>query len=292
MGNRLQKIRNGLSAWKQRRQAFREERRRAKAPQYTECQNCHTPLKGPYCYVCGQAAKEPRRAVIGLVQDVFVETLAIDSKLMRSLGLLLSRPGGLARRYLDGHRMRFTPPFRLYLFTSVFYFLAIFWTINGSFLNDAVQVQDETAQQVAAEAEMTAEQDPAELRGESPPDASPAPPDEEDAQADAPDTDANTEAAEAEESDSTDEDDIPYSERLKETEYAWLAPYVEHFMDAYERAADDPRLFFSQTKENLPRFMLLAPLVYGLILSLLYIYRRRFFIFDHLVVSLYMHAAL
>jgi hypothetical protein len=33
-------------------------------------------------------------------------------------------------------------------------------------------------------------------------------------------------------------------------------------------------------------------LVYALTLMLLYIYRRKFFIYDHFVVSLYMHAAL
>ena len=71
----------------------------AKTPQNTECQNCGATLKGAYCHQCGQAAKEPRRVVIGLVQDVIVETLAIDGKLARTIALLVSRPGKLARRY-------------------------------------------------------------------------------------------------------------------------------------------------------------------------------------------------
>jgi hypothetical protein len=37
---------------------------------------------------------------------------------------------------------------------------------------------------------------------------------------------------------------------------------------------------------------LLAPVVYALILLILYFYRRKFFVYDHLVISLYMHAAL
>ncbi len=62
--------------------------------------------------------------------------------------------------------------------------------------------------------------------------------------------------------------------------------------EALQRVVDDPRLFFAQSKENLPRVLLLAPVVYALILVLLYVYRRKFYVYDHFVVSLYMHAAL
>ena len=33
-------------------------------------------------------------------------------------------------------------------------------------------------------------------------------------------------------------------------------------------------------------------MIYGLTLTLLYIYRRKFFIYDHFIVALYMHAAI
>ena len=72
----------------------------------------------------------------------------------------------------------------------------------------------------------------------------------------------------------------------------WLEPHARQAWEAGQRAVDDPRLFIAQTKENLPRAMFLAPIVYALILMLFYIYRRRFYVYDHLVVSLYMHAAL
>ncbi|MEL6212932.1 MAG: DUF3667 domain-containing protein, partial [Pseudomonadota bacterium] len=115
------------------------------------CRNCGEALSGDYCWNCGQAASEPRRLVIGLVQDFFVETLSIDGKLIRTLSLLLTRPGRLARRYLDGQRVRFSPPFRLYLFTSVFFFLALFLAIGDirtedeDFVDgrDAVRLTDE-----------------------------------------------------------------------------------------------------------------------------------------------------
>ena len=102
-----------------------------------DCKNCGAALTGAYCHQCGQRADEPRRVVIGLVQDFLVDTLAIDGKLARSLGLLLWRPGRLARRYLDGRRVYYSPPFRLYLFASVFFFLTAFTQFDDLLFDNA-----------------------------------------------------------------------------------------------------------------------------------------------------------
>lgn len=48
----------------------------------------------------------------------------------------------------------------------------------------------------------------------------------------------------------------------------------------------------AQARENIPRVLLLAPLVYGLMLVILYIYRRQFLVYDHLFTSHYMHVGL
>lgn len=258
------------ASWRAHAAEAKAERRAAKSPKYTHCQNCQTELKGAYCYNCGQAAKEPRRAVIGLVQDVFVETLAIDGKLFRTIWLLLRAPGKLARRFLDGQRMRYSPPFRLYLFASVFFFLAAFWSVGQNLQftngNDDDLVTVEVTEGAEAEDDAPAEDT--------------APPEEEEA--------ADPQAQEAV--------DLAISEAIEgsgyETDVEWLKPYMEDLTDAVERLQEDPRLFMAQLRENLPRFLLLAPVVYALTLMLLYIYRRRFFVYDHFVVSLYMHAAL
>jgi hypothetical protein len=46
-----------------------------------------------------------------------------DSRLWQTLFALLVRPGALTREYLDGHRVRYLPPLRLYLVLSVAFFL-------------------------------------------------------------------------------------------------------------------------------------------------------------------------
>ncbi|MCK5749866.1 MAG: DUF3667 domain-containing protein [Oricola sp.] len=245
----------------------------------TICQNCGTPLAGAYCYQCGQRADEPRRAVVGLVQDFFVDTMAIDGKLARSIWLLLWRPGRLARRYLDGRRVYYSPPFRLYLFASVFFFITLFWMIGaGRFVGgesdvnvdgDGEVISEELISEIEKLDPESAEKLRAEKHGhETEPE------------------DAEEGEAPSDKEGERDWDDWNYNGP------DWLEEHVRRLVVAADRLSDDPRLFAAQTKEYLPRVLLLAPVFYALILMLLYVYRRKFYVYDHFVASLYMHAAL
>ena len=48
-----------------------------------------------------------------------------DSRLWRTLWYLLARPGFLTREFFAGRRVRYLPPFRLYLVISVVFFLVV-----------------------------------------------------------------------------------------------------------------------------------------------------------------------
>ena len=258
----------------------------------TDCKNCGMKLTGDYCHACGQRADEPRRIVIGLVQDFLVDTLAIDGKLARSIGLLLWRPARLARRYLDGRRVHYSPPFRLYLFASVFFFIAAFWMfdpgrqgasegpppdLSPSILigEDAlreIEARDpEAAARLRALQETTADDEQLESVQEG---------------------EASDEVSES----AAAEGEVSLREmKWEDTDYngpAQLEPHAKKMFEAAQRVAEDPRLFLAQIRENLPRVLLLAPVVYALILLLLYCYRRKFYVYDHFVIALYMHAAL
>lgn len=245
------------------------------------CQNDGTKLAGDYCHTCGQRADEPRRAVIGLVQDFFVDTLAIDGKLARTLALLLTRPGVLARRYLDGQRVRYSPPFRLYLFASVFFFLAAFWTagldkVTPDTIRPVEINADETMLEQVAESDPELAEDIRRVRDR-----------------------VNAEraaAAEERETDSETGDSLSFEDmKWEDLDYsgpAWLEVRLKRIFEAAQRVVEDPRLFIAESRQNLPRILLLAPVLYAIILALLYVYRRKFYVYDHFVVSLYMHAAL
>ena len=268
------------------------------------CQNCGATLTGDYCHVCGQAAKEPRRAVIGLVQDVFVDTLAIDGKLARTLGLLLWRPGRLARRYLEGKRVSYSPPFRIYLFASVFFFFALFWATDAQVGAFRVNVGDTDAalEQLSPEERAEVEESLREARemfGETSPEVDEILARVEAAAAEEEDAATEGNAEDAGESDgeaaATDES-VPFKDRewvdVNFDGPDWFEPHAKRIFEAAQRVSEDPRLFIAETRQNVPRVLLLAPVAYGVVLLLLYIYRRKYFVYDHFVVSLYMHAAL
>lgn len=87
------------------------------------CLNCGTELQGPFCYYCGQPDKNFMRVFPVLVRDLVTDLLDLDSRFFRTLKPLLFQPGKLTRDYLDGQRFRYTPPLRLYIFSSMAFFI-------------------------------------------------------------------------------------------------------------------------------------------------------------------------
>ncbi len=89
----------------------------------TTCLNCGTGLTGRYCQECGQRAVPPHPSLRELVGDAFVELSGWDGKFIETFRLLALKPGELTRRFIDGQRVRFIAPIRLYLALSLVYFV-------------------------------------------------------------------------------------------------------------------------------------------------------------------------
>jgi hypothetical protein len=89
----------------------------------THCENCGEELRGRYCSKCGQAAVNYHRSFRHVVIDVLDSFLNWDSKFIQSIGLLLWKPGWLTNQFLEGKRVRFVHPLRLYLLVSIVFFL-------------------------------------------------------------------------------------------------------------------------------------------------------------------------
>jgi hypothetical protein len=79
------------------------------------CGHCATPLAGRYCHACGQDTQPPETAWRGWREQ--------SQRLLRTLRLLVVAPGELAREHLTGGRIRYIPPFSLFLNIVAVFFL-------------------------------------------------------------------------------------------------------------------------------------------------------------------------
>lgn len=91
------------------------------------CLNCETPLNNEaYCPVCGQENTNRNISIWTLIQDFLGDYFSFDSKFFTTLVPLFISPGGVPKEFIEGHRVKYIPPFRILIFSSF-----IFFTIWG-----------------------------------------------------------------------------------------------------------------------------------------------------------------
>jgi hypothetical protein len=93
-------------------------------PTDAHCRNCGSPLYGEHCYACGQPTKGLVRHFSSILGDVADTIFNIDGRLLRTLPALLLKPGFLTREYIEGHRIRYVSPVRLFVFLCIGTFFA------------------------------------------------------------------------------------------------------------------------------------------------------------------------
>ena len=103
------------------------------------CLNCSTELVGPFCHFCGQPDKRLIRFFPVLVREFFEDFLELDTRFTRTMKPLLFQPGRLSRDYLDGRRFRYTTPIRLFIFSSMLFFI-----LAATLASNAINVGDVT----------------------------------------------------------------------------------------------------------------------------------------------------
>ena len=107
------------------------------APQNGPCLNCGTQLNSNFCPQCGQKNRSYHISLKDFFADFMEELLDVDSRVLRSLKLLFSKPGFLTTEYVKGRRINYLPPVRIYLVASVVFFLALSMkTLIPSFQNN------------------------------------------------------------------------------------------------------------------------------------------------------------
>ena len=89
------------------------------------CANCNTVIEAKFCRTCGQKNSDLRRPIWFLLSDLTEDIISKDSKLWRTLWQIMIYPGSMTRDFMEGKRMRFLPPIRLYLMSSVVFFITL-----------------------------------------------------------------------------------------------------------------------------------------------------------------------
>jgi hypothetical protein len=97
------------------RDLIKPRRNKHPAPVGQPCANCDTPLQGQYCYACGQNSDQHKRSILHLSWEATEGIFDFDGRLWRTVPALFFRPGRLAHDYIEGRAARHVPPFRAFL---------------------------------------------------------------------------------------------------------------------------------------------------------------------------------
>jgi Protein of unknown function (DUF3667) len=272
------------------RRRFFSRRRKAQPPPLPYCENCGAPMAGPFCAQCGQHAVDYRRSFRHIIVDVLDSFLSWDSKFFATIGWLIVRPWHLTSEFLAGRRVRYVHPLRLYLLVSIlFFFVVNYWA--KSIHADPSKLSAEDRAEIAADPDIPPKvkaqvQRALDAKGLTQPDAQ-ASPSPEAAVPPQPTTTASPPPSVASPSPSGDFGPLlqlekPTSDPLEK----WLEQKAKEKMGEH---GSKMALFIATLFSNLPYMMLCCIPLFALVLKVLYV-RKRIFYIDHLVYALHIHS--
>jgi hypothetical protein len=256
-----------------------------------QCLNCGTDLKGPFCYYCGQPDRNFMRFFPALLRDLMEDVLDLDSRFMRTIKPLLFKPGRLTKDYMEGRRFRYVPPMRLYIFSSILFFLL------AAFLSsDAVSIKSAGNDDgfVHITTDSTEEQQEVEEALQNLPDNIRA-------QVNVAGV-ADESRPEEDDSNGFNLDDIqfnsePWDRETNPVDIKWLPGWlndrindeIEESPQKAEQINENPNLIIDKVFDILPATMfVLLPLV-ALIFKFWYLFAKRYYV-EHLIFSLHNHS--
>lgn len=293
----------------------------ADPPSQRACQNCGAPLLGDHCYACGQPVKGLVRHFSSILGDFFDSVLNIDSRVFRTLGPLLFKPGKLTLDYFAGHRVRYVSPVRLFFFLSIVTFFIAQLTLNfdGGEVSFNGGAEDSISRATTVpEVERVRDlglKELAEARDSIPANV-PGARTGVDVAADVIRDKAAARIAELQEAAASGKpppvagdddkptmilfgDDEPWNAVTNPVKLAWLPAFANDWVNAQvsraekniARMQEDPNLFKDAALSAVPATLFVLLPVFALMLKLAYAFKRRLYM-EHLIVALHSHAFL
>ncbi|WP_035568511.1 DUF3667 domain-containing protein [Hyphomonas adhaerens] len=249
------------------------------------CRNCGAVVTERYCSRCGQLASNFHRPFFGLVASSLADTFALDSRLWRSVPLLLFRPGRMTRNYLDGKRARYVPPFRMFLLASLLFFLTVFglgdrlgwyadWTLNPG---AGVEISETGRANAIEELKARLERD----------DLSPA--GREGLESVLARLEAGEQVPFVREDGTVDRDALHgmIDQAIAPGTSPVEAQTIQAAGDQFARVFENQDRFAARFREWAPRFSLMFMPLLTLMLTVIYAWRRSVYVYDHVIVALH-----
>lgn len=269
------------------------KREHADIPPGTPCANCQTPLAGPHCHECGQLAEDFHKSVWKLIVEAVESLLHLDGRLFSTLPNLIRNPGKLTRDYMEGKRASQVAPFRMFL---VILLIAFFvghaamkagekhepaggdhaaattsptFKYKGRIATPGSAAMAEFEREVMADPELSEAEKQTQLAA---------------ARGDWAAFSRNLAANVSEEAQAN----AATAPKMAEGEDAEKLRSLQHWFDARVQAVrDDPERFALILEIWAHRVAILALPVSALMLTLLFAFNRRFYVFDHVIFSMH-----
>lgn len=87
------------------------------------CGNCGAQLTGPFCAQCGEKKFSAHDySVAHLFEETLDGLTHFDTRFLRTITILFTKPGELSRAYFHGGRSRYTKPLSLFIIINVVFF--------------------------------------------------------------------------------------------------------------------------------------------------------------------------
>src|SRR6266566_548833 len=252
----------------------------------THCENCGAQLQGHWCGQCGQAAVDYRRSFRHVVADVLDSFLNWDSKFFATIALLIFKPWRLTNEFLAGKRVCYVNPLRLYLLASILFFFAVNYGARDLRFEPGKLGSKDRAELEAdlkkADLPPAAREELQALLRESSPSPAPSP----QTAAPSPPTSPETGKERQEYGKIGERPFVVFDQAKSTTPFErWIEGRAKEKMGEHGTKMG---LFIATLFSNLPYMMLCCIPLFALVLKVLYV-RRRIFYIDHLIYALHIH---
>ncbi|MBB6609761.1 DUF3667 domain-containing protein [Pontibacter sp. Tf4] len=227
-----------------------------KRRKFTQCPNCGYSFEevNNYCPNCGQENHDLNVPVKHLIAEFFEGTIHFDTKIWKTLKLLLLKPGLLTEKFNIGQRASYVPPFRLYVFISIIFFFLLALNHNVVNIGSTRKLSGDQEQQLKEGLQEVEQVAPGIVKADFP-------------------------------TDSTGSDSTAYSANLSfgDSETAvFMEKKAEQFFSSGETAR-------AKLLKNTSLMMFLLMPFFGYLLYLFYYRQRRNYV-EHLMFSIHLHS--